>query len=564
MNINFNKKRIATMVTLTKRKITAGGARVAGLLIGLCALAPAPVKSQTAVDATILSTNVDVQAKKLYVEMNYTPKICGSYQLRFRLESKRGRTYTDIELDSVISNNHGTQKIGAYSDEGTTLKVLNLDNTAVGGYSLRFALKGQMANITAADSPVVCLETYRIAYRCRWCGVNRSDILFTPKDLDAACPYQGDDLVACGRRVGGARNWEAYVQDPRDCRIYRVVQMPDSKWWFAQNLNYQNDISTPNGGGAGNSGSTHPFFFCPGPNGRAQSTQLEDGASNEIKWSCEVYGALYPWYTARRLDGTGTDQSSTAVGSATATSAVRGICPPGWYLPNDADWGIMLNSAEGCANPATPNTEVAPLNPPCNHFLVPRQATAIAVTAAGAPGGTGINSAGGSMGNMQMAGFNPLGSAGIYYYDLGYQAGKVLKATPTCPASTICDNIASNTSTGTYGLYADNNSNGTQKTRYAFTRWMYAGKEASGSDRFGFSVLPAGFRSSQPNDADRSVFAGRGQYAIFLSSSYFNNSSTAPVLRGFFHDATEVKRFYASTNSNGLYHAYSVRCVKSN
>jgi uncharacterized protein (TIGR02145 family) len=524
-----------------------------------------PAKSQTAVDATILSTNVDVQNKKLYVEMNYTPKICGSYQLRFRLETKKLTTYTDIVLDSVISNNHGTQKIGTYSDKGTALKVLNLDNTAVGGYHLRFALKGKAAGITAADSPMVCLETYRIAYRCRWCGVNRSDILFTPKDLDPDCPYSGDDLVACGRRVGGAKNWEAYIQDPRDCRIYRVVQMPDNKWWFAQNLNYQNDLQTPQEGGVGNPGSTQSFFFCPGPNHRAQSTQPEDGVKNDIKWSCEVYGALYPWQTARKLDGTGAEQATTAITSSVNTSTVRGICPPGWYLPNDADWGIMLNSAEGCATPAVTSADVLPLNPPCNHFLIPSTQTAIALTATGIPGGAGENGNGGSLGNMQMTGFNPITSNNaIYYYDLGYQAGKVLKATPTCPTSTLCDNLATNTPSGTFGLYAENNANGTPKVRYAYTRWMYGGREASGSDRFGFSVLPAGFRSSQQAGANVSVFAGRGQYAIFLSSTYYNYNSnnTSPVLRGFFHDATEVKRFYAQSSANALYHAFSVRCVK--
>jgi uncharacterized protein (TIGR02145 family) len=539
-----------------------------GFFLALCTLVFTAANAQTAVDATILSTNVDVQKKKLYVEMNYTPKVCGNYQLRFRLETKGGMTYTDVELDSVISNDHGSQKISTYSDKGSVLKVLNLDNTAVGGYNLRFALKGSMANITASDSPRICLETYRIAYRCRWCGVNRSDILFTPRDLDPACPYKGDDLVACGQRVGGAKNWEAYIQDPRDCRIYRVVQMPDNKWWFAQNLNYQKDLSTPAGGGAGGSGVLPSHFFCPGPNGRVQSTSIEDGSNNEIKWSCEVYGALYSWSTARRLDGTGTEQSTTAITNVSTTSAVRGICPPNWFLPNDADWGIMLNGAEGCANPATSTTEVSPLNPPCNHFLAPpsnsSSTTAIELSMVGVPGGGGVNSNGGSLGNLQMTNFNPLNNSSIYYYDLGFQAGKVLKATPTCPLPTLCDNLGSSSSSE-FGLYADNNNDGTAKTRHAFTRWMFADIDASGSDRFGFSVLPAGFRSSQQSGNDRSVFAGRGQYAIFLSSTHYQASTytSTPVLRGFFHDALEVKRFYPSNTDHGLYHAFSVRCVRN-
>jgi uncharacterized protein (TIGR02145 family) len=548
------------MVTLKSNKFT-GGMYIRGVFLAVCALSFTAANAQTAVDATILSTNVDVQKKKLYVEMNYTPKICGSYQLRFRLESKGGTTYTDVELDSVISNNHGSQKIATYNDNGTQLKVLNLDNTAVGGYNLRFALKGQMANITAADSPRICLETYRIAYRCRWCGVNRSDILFTPKDLDPSCPYKGDDLVACGRRVGGAKNWEAYIQDTRDCRIYRVVQMPDGKWWFAQNLNYQQDMVTPGRGGAGEVGfAQQPTFFCPGPSGATSSTPVEDGDHNEIKWSCEVYGALYQWRTALSFDGTGSTSNSSGIVSAPTTSTIRGICPPGWYLPNDADWGIMLNSAEGCADPTKSTAETSPLNPPCNHFLTISTSN-INVSASGRTN-SGVNAAKGELGNMQMENFNSA-SANIYYYNLGYQAGKVLKATPTCPTNLLCDNLHTS-GTPDAGLLAENDANGAPKTRNASTRWMYESKEASGSDRFGFSVLPAGFRSSQENanpSPSNSVFAGRGQYAIFLSSSHYSNG-LSPVLRGFFHDATEVKRFYGTQSAK--YHAFSVRCIRSN
>jgi uncharacterized protein (TIGR02145 family) len=55
------------------------------------------------------------------------------------------------------------------------------------------------------------------------------------------CRYTGSDLYEdethlCQQRTGGAENWEAYIKDVQDDKIYRIVKMPDDKWWFAQPL----------------------------------------------------------------------------------------------------------------------------------------------------------------------------------------------------------------------------------------------------------------------------------------------------------------------------------------
>ncbi|MDR3132704.1 MAG: hypothetical protein LBU42_01605 [Prevotellaceae bacterium] len=57
------------------------------------------------------------------------------------------------------------------------------------------------------------------------------------------CPYPGDDLFIdathlCRQRTSGQQNWEAWIRDRRDNELYRIVQMPDGKWWLAQNLKY--------------------------------------------------------------------------------------------------------------------------------------------------------------------------------------------------------------------------------------------------------------------------------------------------------------------------------------
>jgi uncharacterized protein (TIGR02145 family) len=58
------------------------------------------------------------------------------------------------------------------------------------------------------------------------------------------CPYTGSDLYMdathlCQQRTSGAKNWEAYIKDTRDSKLYRIVYMPDNKWWLAQNLDYR-------------------------------------------------------------------------------------------------------------------------------------------------------------------------------------------------------------------------------------------------------------------------------------------------------------------------------------
>jgi uncharacterized protein (TIGR02145 family) len=57
------------------------------------------------------------------------------------------------------------------------------------------------------------------------------------------CPYTEIDLynVAayfCQPRASGAQNWEAWIQDSRDNELYRIVFLPDNKWWTAEEIRY--------------------------------------------------------------------------------------------------------------------------------------------------------------------------------------------------------------------------------------------------------------------------------------------------------------------------------------
>jgi uncharacterized protein (TIGR02145 family) len=53
--------------------------------------------------------------------------------------------------------------------------------------------------------------------------------------------------------------------------------------------------------------------------------------------NCAKYGRLYDWATAM-------------AGSASSTlspSGVRGICPPNWHIPSDAEWDTLINAVGG-------------------------------------------------------------------------------------------------------------------------------------------------------------------------------------------------------------------------
>jgi uncharacterized protein (TIGR02145 family) len=108
------------------------------------------------------------------------------------------------------------------------------------------------------------------------------------------CIYTGSDLLidathSCQLRTSGAKNWEAYIKDSRDNNIYRIVQMPDNKWYTAQNQNYR--------------GVT---YYCYGNN-----------AAN-----CnETNGVLYPMtlYNAQ-------------------------ICPLSWTIPTNTEWNAFITT----------------------------------------------------------------------------------------------------------------------------------------------------------------------------------------------------------------------------
>ena len=119
------------------------------------------------------------------------------------------------------------------------------------------------------------------------------------------CPYTGSDLYMdathlCQQRAAGAQNWEAWIKDTRDDELYRIVLMPDSKWWLAQNVKY-----------AG-TGSSITMSGC----------------------TAEICGR---YYTLSQFNG-------SYPGTSGYGANKQGVCPNGWNLPITSNWETLFNS----------------------------------------------------------------------------------------------------------------------------------------------------------------------------------------------------------------------------
>ena len=159
-------------------------------------------------------------------------------------------------------------------------------------------------------------------------AVTLTDKTECPSDF---CPYTGSDLYRdathlCGHRPTGAQNWEAWIKDTRDTKLYRIVYMADNKWWLARNVKLASYNSSTVG--AAISGCT------------------EDECGRYYTWA-QVY-------------------ASYAGGSSGSSGNVQGICPPGWLLPVRATFSTLANSignaSEACAALRSMNANCTPRN----------------------------------------------------------------------------------------------------------------------------------------------------------------------------------------------------------
>ncbi|MGL4364397.1 MAG: FISUMP domain-containing protein [Bacteroidales bacterium] len=325
---------------------------------------------------SVLWNNADLTNKKLFVEIMYEKNTCFHDAAEFWMYKKDEPTGgRRVKVDSLLNN----QKNCTLSADSFILS-----NPTAGGYRLRFALTD--ADTVASDSVRIrVVSKYQTYFSCKDCGAAKSEITIDSTSIHPDCPYNNVnyDLLACSRRTGGAKNWEAFVVDHRDCKIYRAVAMPflnaynkgQGRWWLAQNLNYTKNLVRSNYSVLNSSSPADPAgtYWCP----NSQSFLVETGAKipdlvsdqsyNGDPYSghdsvCNVYGAMYQLPIAMSRNGLAPNRDDFQ--GVNTWSLAQGICPKGWVIPARKDWSVMYNFVEGCTDDAkaqasVENTEAA-------------------------------------------------------------------------------------------------------------------------------------------------------------------------------------------------------------
>jgi uncharacterized protein (TIGR02145 family) len=117
------------------------------------------------------------------------------------------------------------------------------------------------------------------------------------------------------------------MTDERDGQMYMTVKI-GNQVWMAENLNYRY---------LGPTAELDSSSFC-----------YDGNPAN-----CDMYGRLYLWSAA--MDSAGIIKGNTANNCGydrkcgQGVGNTRGICPQGWHLPDDVDFGILLHVASSVA-----------------------------------------------------------------------------------------------------------------------------------------------------------------------------------------------------------------------
>ena len=133
----------------------------------------------------------------------------------------------------------------------------------------------------------------------------------TAYTLNTRKPYNQPQYITLYRVAA-----DSTFTDRRDGKVYKKVKI-GNQIWMAENLNY-----AASGSKCGN--------------GR----YLSDSNTE----SCNTYGRLYTLATAMNDPA-----SSTAV-----SGGIRGVCPSGWHLPDNAEWDNLFRYADGTNGTESP------------------------------------------------------------------------------------------------------------------------------------------------------------------------------------------------------------------
>jgi uncharacterized protein (TIGR02145 family) len=307
--------------------------------------------------------------------------------------------------------------------------------------------------------------------------------------LQGGCTFTQPEVVGTFQTFDKDYSPATYVTltDERDSNNYTVVKI-GTRWMMAQNLNYQTAMTyQPNSAEPStSSGSNTALIGHFWCPGGYGTT-----TTTSTRASCDVWGALYSWETAMMVDGkwTSSDHSSSS-----------------WMQTYD-NWGTYTasgntqNHGRSDAGGVTDGRGICPEN-----WHVPTD-----------------KEWGDILDEMETGTKNHNDSINWR----GQTAGSRAKSTCTCNDSV----------------------SGSDCVDDAKANWYYHDTN-SGTDNYGFRVLPTGNRNYDGSD-----FNERGYTALFWSSSAY--SPPWAWIRGFVYIEATVYREYTNRSCG-----FSVRCVR--
>lgn len=142
------------------------------------------------------------------------------------------------------------------------------------------------------------------------------------QDYNILPQYISNDLVINSliAREEGAKNSEAYIEDPRDGNKYRIVKMPDGNWWMAENLRFSKNLYIDNYYHYVNGIKTGSLLNFTNIGENAWCDTLNLPIDSNFEKVCNKYGLLY-----------------TGLGMKN-----KELCPPGWKVPSKDQWVKMF------------------------------------------------------------------------------------------------------------------------------------------------------------------------------------------------------------------------------
>jgi uncharacterized protein (TIGR02145 family) len=222
------------------------------------------------------------------------------YSLRYTLTNACGTTADTLQISMALPATAATAGPDQLSLKVNTAALAA--NTPAAGQTGRWTIttSGSGATLSNINTPTATFtKGIDSAYTLVWtitgpCGNSRDTIkLLFPTNFcsQSAVSYAGES--------------------------YPTVQI-GTQCWLAKNLNVGTMIQASNQ--------------------QINNSTLEKYCYNNDPANCTTYGGLYQWAEAVQYQNGASNSSSP---NPAFTSNVRGICPTGWHLPSDAEWGTL-------------------------------------------------------------------------------------------------------------------------------------------------------------------------------------------------------------------------------